>query len=98
MDEKTIKISDEMYNYLDSSRKGNETIGDVLERLISPKDSSATVDKVFGKWIGSDEEFAAIQKVIASNSAIIQNYGLLADELDEEELKKFKKATKGAWK
>ena len=82
MVKRTIEIPDEIYNYLDSLRKGNDTIEDVLERLIIPRDTSITIDKVFGKWIGSDKEFAFIQKVIASNCAIIQKFGLLADELE----------------
>ncbi|MBD3193290.1 MAG: hypothetical protein GF308_21830 [Candidatus Heimdallarchaeota archaeon] len=67
MAEKTIKISDEIYNYLDSLRKEHETVEDVLERLITPRDSSITIDDAFGKWIGSNEEFAIIQKTIASS-------------------------------
>ena len=67
MAEKTIKISDEIYDFLDSLRKENETVEDVLERLLQPKDASITIDEVFGKWVGSEEEFTAIQKVITSS-------------------------------
>ena len=67
MAEKTIKISDEIYDFLDSLRKENETVEDVLERILQPKDASITIDEVFGKWVGSEEEFTAIQKVITSS-------------------------------
>ncbi len=66
MAEKTIKISDEIYAYLESLRKENEEIEEVLVRLLSPKDTSASIDDVFGKWVGSDKEFESIQKVIDS--------------------------------
>ena len=66
MAEKTIKISDEIYAYLESLRKENEEIEEVLVRLLSPKDTSASIDDVFGKWVGSDKEFESIQKAIDS--------------------------------
>ncbi len=64
MVEKTIKVSEEIYAFLDSLRKENETIESVLERLLPTKDTSVSIDDFFGKWIGSDEEFEKILGII----------------------------------
>jgi len=63
MTHKTIDISEDVYNRLNEKKKDNETISDVIERIMGIKEEpKKDIRKAFGLWKDLPKELLEIMK------------------------------------
>lgn len=59
---KTVNLDEKIYAKLMSQRKGNETISDVIARLLGGKEEKKDIRKAFGLWKDIPDELIKLMK------------------------------------
>ncbi|TFG23432.1 MAG: hypothetical protein EU529_07395 [Promethearchaeota archaeon] len=59
---KTIDISEEVYNRLNEKKKKNESISDVIERMLGITKESKGISEFFGIWKDLPKEYFEIME------------------------------------
>lgn len=78
--EKTIKISNEAYDRLVSSKNEGESLTDVILREIKPNPMPKDIMKLFGAWTGESEEFEKIFGDIMNNRRSVETRDIGASD------------------
>ena len=70
--EKTIKISQEAYKRLMTSKNEGESLTDVILREVKPNPTQKDIMELFGTWQGETEEFERIFGYIMNNQRSVE--------------------------